>query len=71
MALRKVTPIKKIALVVETTRGMLSIKHFPDSPTETCGECYHKYFGTDSPITGSAISHLTEVHGSLSLVSHR
>lgn len=43
------TPIKKIALVAKATRGMLSLKHLPDSPTENQRECYHTYSDTDSP----------------------
>ncbi len=70
MALREVTPIKKIALAVKTARGMLSFKLLPDSPTEIAGSAI-THTSTQIAQKGNAIPHLTEVHGSLSLVSHR
>lgn len=69
MALRKVTPIKKDSPEL-ALRGMLSHKLHSDSPEDKpAGECYHIYTDTDSPNTGNAISHLSEVYTFLSLAS--
>ncbi len=51
-------------------KGVLSIKHLPDSPMGIQRECYHIYSDTDSPHGECYLAYGHRYHGSFSMASH-